>query len=36
MLMVKRKFKEGGSDHRDRWWFLLHSPEYNLEELSNT
>lgn len=34
-LTVKRKFKEGGSGRRDRWWFLLHGPESTLEELSN-
>ena len=35
-LTVKRKFKEGGSRHRDRWWFLLHGSESILEKVSSS
>ena len=32
-LSVKRKFKEGDSGRRDRWWFLVRGSEAVLEEL---
>ena len=32
-LTVKRKFKEGDSGRRDRWWFLVRGSEAVLEEL---
>ena len=34
-LSVKRRFKEGDSTHRDRWWFLLKADEAVLCELQN-
>ena len=34
-LTVKRKFQEGKSGQRDRWWFLIKGSETTLRELEN-
>ena len=34
-LSVKRKFEEGDSTHRVRWWFLLKADKAVLSELEN-
>ena len=34
-LIVKRKYREGKSGRRDRWWFLIKSSETTLRQLED-